>query len=364
MAHGIDLITARRETEAIAYLEAQDREHPNRVEILYALGEARWHGQQLEAGAATLERAFLRDPRWQVALHHVAEFRLARGETTKLTAVAAALRANDAAAGAALDCKIAFANRDSAGAAEIAGTALERVEKIPELYICLAQAQVMEHKLVVATTTAKAAFDLWPIDLREWGGFAQYAETLLYRGKLDDYLALVRGKPSRQRALALMMWRPEAETDETQPAGPGMRMPPLGAATWVLQEGLHGRDTVAVYGSYPEAEVREWGLGMWAEKAGDLGAAITHYKRALEVPSKGDMRMLLSHALARVLQHGGDPAGARAACEEILAPRMYQSYRAIVLPDCLVWSGRGKELLDVWRGFDHPAVVEARRLKE
>jgi hypothetical protein len=230
--------------------------------------------------------------------------------------------------------------------------------------LCLAQAQILERKYDVATITAKAAFDLWPIDMREWGGFAQYAELLLYRGKLDDYLALLRNKPSRQRALAVMYWRPETETNETQPSGPGMRMPPLGAATWILQEALHGRDTLNVYGNYPEPEVREWGLGLWAEKRGDLAAAAEHFKKALEVPAKGDMRMMLSHALARVLQASGDAQGARTSCEEVIAPRLYDAYRAVLLPDCLLWSGRGKELLDAWRGFDHPAVVEAKRLKE
>ena len=63
MVRGIELITERRETEAIAYLENAAREQPSGVETLYALGEAQWHGQHLEEGATTLERAFLLDPR-------------------------------------------------------------------------------------------------------------------------------------------------------------------------------------------------------------------------------------------------------------------------------------------------------------
>jgi tetratricopeptide (TPR) repeat protein len=341
MIHGIDLITQRRETEAIAYLEIKDREHPNATEILYALGEARWHGQQLQAGVDTLERAFMIDPRWQVALHHVTEFRLSRGEAAQLEPIAAKLRVVDPPAGATLDCKIAVGKRDYHGAADIASTALTRLEKIPELYICLAQAYALEGQLELGEQTAKTAFDLWPIDMREWGGFAQYAEFFLYRGKLDDYLNLLRGKPSRQRAIALLLWRPTEETNETQPSGPGMRMPPLGAAVWVLQELTRGRNPVAVYGDYVEPEVAAYGKALRAELQGDLVMAIAEYRKALSVPSKGDMRMLVAHHLARVLHMKGDDAGAKQLCEEeIISPRLYLPYRAVVLPDCLKWTGR------------------------
>ena len=75
--------------------------------------------------------------------------------------------------------------------------------------------------------------------------------------------------------------------------------------------------------------------------------------------------MLAAHHLARALHDSGDHAGAAAACEEVLAPRVYQGYRALLLPDCQLWSedpAQWKRLLATWRGtFEHPAVVEARR---
>jgi tetratricopeptide (TPR) repeat protein len=338
MIEGIDLISHRRETEAIAFLEGADREHPNSVEILYALGEARWHGQQLQSGVDTLQRAYMIDPRWQVALHHVTEFRLSRGEADQLEPVAAKLRVADPPAGATLDCKIAVGKRDYKGAIEIASKALDRMEKIPELYICLAQAYALDGQMEKGEETAKTAFDLWPIDLREWGGFAQYAEFFLYRDKLDDYLALLRDKPSRQRAIAVLLWRPSEPTNETQPAGPGMRMPPLGAAVWILQEMTHGKNPVEVYGNYVEPEVAAYGKALRAELQGDLVMAISEYRKALAVPAKGDMRMLVAHHLARVLHMTGDDAGAKKLCdEEIVAPRLYLPYRAVVLRDCRQW---------------------------
>jgi tRNA A-37 threonylcarbamoyl transferase component Bud32/tetratricopeptide (TPR) repeat protein len=337
MLNGIDLITQRREPEAVAFLEQADREHPNQIEILYALGEAQWHGQKLEAGATTLERAFVMDPRWEMALHHVVEFRLSRGETARLVPIANKLRPIDPANAATLDCQIAVGERRYADAVTGAKKALGSLEQIPELYICLAQAQILAGDLDGGEQTAKKAFDLWPIDMREWGGFAQYAEIFLYRGKLAEYLDLLRGKPSRQRALALMIWNHSTETDETTPVGVGMRMPPLGAATWLLQEKLKGHDASKVYESYPEQEVRAWGEALWAP---DDDAAIAHLRHALEVPQKGDMRMLVAHELAARLHARGDDTGAAVACDEVIHPRVYENYRAVVLPDCKQWSVR------------------------
>src|SRR5204863_3174038 len=99
---------------------------------------------------------------------------------------------------------------------------------------CLSQALTLAGDLDAGERAAKQAFDLWPIDMREWGGFAHRAEYLLYHGKLDDYLALVREKPSRQRTFALALWRPNPPLSEISPVGPGMRMPPFGAAVYVL----------------------------------------------------------------------------------------------------------------------------------
>ena len=363
MVLGIELITKRRETEAIAYLENADREHPAGVETLYALGEAQWHGQQLEQGAATLERAFLLDPRWQMALHHVVEFRLSRGEAERLVPIADKLRSVDPETAAALDCKILIGERKYPQAASSALAAMTALPPSPEIDICLAQAQALAGDLDAGMATAKKAFDLWPIDLREWGGFAQYAEFFLYHGQLAEYVKLVSAKPSRQSTIAQALWRPQPELFETPPTGPGMRMPPLGAAVFVLVGWTQGRDEVAVYGDYPEPEVKAFGVGLWAEKKGDLVKAIASYRRALDVPQKGDMRMLVSHALARTLRMTGDDKGAAAACEEVVSPREYQTYRAVLLPDCLVWTGQPKRLLAAWTGsFELPAVAAARKM--
>jgi len=340
LVKGVDLITQRRDPEAIAYLVAADRETPNSVEILYALGEAQWHGGHLDEGVATLERSFAIDSRWEMALHHVLEYRLSRGEVAQLRPVDERLRASDPAAAAALDCKLGVSERDYPRAVKSAKDALASaaIEKIPELYLCLAQAQILAGENDAAFATAKTAFEMWPLEAKDKGGFAQYAEFLIYRGDLDGFLELTRGRQSSQRAIAILLRRPSLPVNEPQPEWPKSRMSPLGAATWMLQQHVHGIDASAVYSTYPEPEVRAWGFALEAERRGDRATAIAKLREALAVPSKGDVRMLLAHRLAKLLHESGDAHGAADACVDVFRPRFYVNYRAALLPDCVTWT--------------------------
>ncbi|MCW5804248.1 MAG: hypothetical protein KIT31_17885 [Deltaproteobacteria bacterium] len=364
MIRAIELSVQRRESEAAAMLESLPADVARAPELIYMRGEMLWHSQRIVEGAATLEAAFAADPRWQVALHHVIEYRLSRGEPASLVPLAAQLRTVDAAAADAVACRIALAERSYDEAARIARTARER-EPIPELDICLAQALTLAGDLDAARTVAKRALDQWPIDTREWGGFAAYAEQFLYRGQLDEYLAFVRQKPSRQRTLALALWRPTPDLSEPSPSAAPRTPPPLGAALWILL-GWQRREESAMYETYPEPEVRLYGRALWGESREGSDDAVGNYREALGVPAGGDIDMLVSHHLARALLARRDPDGAARACAGVLAPRVYHTYRAILLPDCMLWSndrGNWQRLVDAWQGasFEHPAVAEARR---
>ncbi|MGE5185102.1 MAG: tetratricopeptide repeat protein [Acidobacteriota bacterium] len=70
MIHGLELIAQHREADAIAALEAARKASGDAVEILYALGEAQWAAGQHDLARATLDQAFARDRRWQMALRH------------------------------------------------------------------------------------------------------------------------------------------------------------------------------------------------------------------------------------------------------------------------------------------------------
>ncbi|MBA2540886.1 MAG: hypothetical protein H0V17_14700 [Deltaproteobacteria bacterium] len=50
----------------------------------------------------------------------------------------------------------------------------------------------------------------------------------------------------------------------------------------------------------------------------------------------------------------------------MLQPRVYHAYRAILLPDCALWSGDGavqKAVATAWEGsgLAHPSVAEIRK---
>jgi len=373
MVHGIHMMSDRKDNEAIAFLESAAREHPDSVEIAFALGEARWHGGFLDRGAATLEQAYALDPRWQMALHHVVELRLARREAARLRTTADLLATVDPPRAAALECEMAISDRRYAAAAGHALAALAR-EPIPEVYVCLAEAYILMGRLDRAEATVRNELDLWPIDLREWGGIALEAELLLYRGRYAHYLDELRGRWNRQQDVAKVLWNPEFGTlpadspglDPSVATSPiGMRGPPLGKAMVILAEHLRGHDATAAYATDLGDEIRAYGRGLGAQLRGDLDTAATELRRALAIDQKGDCLMLIAYSLASVLHERGDDTGAAAACREVLEPAQYYPYRAVLVPDCVLWSGdraRWKWLSDAWTGeFEHPAIVEIRR---
>ncbi len=375
MVRGIELMTLRQEDQAVAYLESVTAEFPDSVLIAFALGEARWHGGNLERGVATLEQAYLLDPRWQMALHHIFEYRLSRGEPDKLVAVHAKLREVDPARGAALECEMAIASRKYMEAATNALAVTPFVEPIPELYTCGAHAYALAGRIDLAESAIDKMMTTWAIDLREWGGQSMAHELMLYRGRYNEYRDKLRTHPSRQTDIAGMLWDPDFASSPTveHPALHilatantfGMRGPPIGTAMVLLSEHRRGRDPEPLHAEDPQAEIRAYGKGLGAELRGDRALAIEQLRKALTVPAKGDIRMLVAHALARNLHATGDTTAAKAACREVMAPTQYYGYRAVLVPDCVLWGNDPAEMKwldETWKGaFAHPSVVEVRR---
>jgi hypothetical protein len=168
-----------------------------------------------------------------------------------------------------------------------------------------------------------------------------------------------------QRLLALALWQPSPDLVGPVASSPDQtRGAPLQYATENLIAHQLGEDPTDLYSDAPEPELRAYGKGLAFELQEDPTAAIAEYKKALAVPAKGDVRMLVAYELARLLHGQGDIAGTIAACDEVVNPRMYQGYRAVLLPDCLLWSNNRNQwqwLVDAWTGgFQHPAVIEAK----
>jgi len=365
MIHGLAMLASRHESAAIAFLEDAEHRYPNRVEIEYALGEARWHGQEIERGVETLEHAFALDGRWQIALEHVIQYRLSRGDTAPLAPYVEKLRALDPVRSATLACEIATSDRKYADAEASARAGLSKFPGNNDLYVCLLQAQILAGDLDAAAATAQEANAKAPIDLRELGRRTVTAELLLYQGKLDDYLATLPDTADRQRRITLAYWRPSPALIEGGQSSEGPRGQPLVPASQTLEEHVNGHDPTRIYANAFEAELRSYGNGLAAQMKGDLPTAAAELRRAMTAPAKGDVRMLAAHDLAAVLVAQGDVAGAKAACEEVLWPHQYLPYRAALWPDCVLWSGDEKlwaQLDRQWTGeFAHSSVIEIRR---
>jgi tetratricopeptide (TPR) repeat protein len=373
LVQALNLIDRGRYSEATAFLREVDRDHPGRPEVLYALGESLFHGQEIEASLGPLERAFDADPRWQLALHHVVEVRLGDGQVAELEPLITRLEKTDPEAAVDLRCQVLVALRryDDAAAAAQAGLAIW--PDSAHLFARLTEAHVLAGDLGAAERDAAGAFERWPVDDREFGGFSHKAELLLYRGDVEGYAHFLGSKETWVRILMEAIWLGRGR--ERPPAVDGVvfgARKPGYEAVFRDSDWAAGRNDEILTRNTPEPELQAYGVGLGAELRGDPRGAVEAYERGLTLRSRGDIRMLLGHHLARARRAAGDRTGAAAACDEVLHPRQYQVYRAVLLPDCLVWTAEAtsdpaqakalyRRLVDAWTGsFAHPAVVTAR----
>jgi tetratricopeptide (TPR) repeat protein len=339
VVRAVELVNRAHFGEAAMFLEAAERAEPQRAEVSYMLGEARWHGGEHAEGVATLMRAFAADHRWLLALHHVVEHRLALGDHEPLRALAAELEATDPEAAAEIVARVLMAERRIADATALLERSVAAHPGADNLRILLGEALVLAGDFVAARGALTEVFARSPIDARGSGALSHLAELDLYA---NDLAAFRKVAPSATpiRALAEMLWSGETTAELGRPPFfDGFSMPPLPliAAAWFLQSLRHGRDVTAEIAAYPEVDVRHYALGVAAEQRGDARGAADEYAAGLATDQRGELRMLLAHHLARVRWQSRDAAGAAAACDEVRHPRVYHPYRAVLLPDCLRW---------------------------
>ena len=348
LLHGVKLLHTGREAEAVIAMQAEEARHPGTAEIAYALGEARWHAGDRAGGVAELETALRRDPGWQMALHHAVDFHVARGEVAAVRELAALVASSDPAAEQALAVTALIAERRYAAAATTARDALARFPDDAALWQHRASAEVLLGNLDAAQRSADRALELWPRDERGAGAFARWAELALYRGDEAGFEQAIGGRFSPANLLRLALWHGGTGLPEDRPnrdgEGPrrisgqsGMSAPPLYQCVQLLGADHHGLDASPFWTRSPDAEVRSFGAGLVAQRAGDLGAAEAHFAAGLDA-ALADTRPLLAYYLARVRAARGNASGAAAACDEVLRPRGYVTYRAVLLRDCLAWT--------------------------
>lgn len=355
--------------EALAYLEPFLDEHPDRAALLYVAGEARWHRGDLDDAVDTLLAAYRADPAWLMALHHPVDYMLDDQQWSQLEQLEDEVTFADPIAGAVLRSRRHMGLREYKPAVKAAQDALALDPESTAALIRLTEAHVLAGELTLAEQRAREAFTLWPLDTRGDGTSAHRAELHLYRGELAAFLDGFPNAPSR--ALVEVLWQGRSDAFREAPDADGLRPPPLHVACYLEAATSRGEPTQAVWSDYPDEDVRWFGDALQAETRGRLDAAENKYRKALEVPQSGQLRMLASHHLARVLVADERPEEAGEVCKEVLHPRNYLPYRAVLLPDCAVWSAVGaqplyrtlmyEQITEPWTGeFEHPAVREAR----
>jgi hypothetical protein len=283
---------------------------------------------------AALERAFATDARWQLALFHVSDFFLTAGLPQRLTAHVRSLREVDPIGAQELSARISFAEGDYAGAASSLRRALEGNPDAAQLWLRLVECEVMTGDFSAAARAAREGLARSPVDTRGSGAPSHVAELSLYRG---DWEAFIREAPPVMRTLAQLVRSTERSSAVPRPSyfdGIGMAPLPVLAANYLLWLVEQGGPLPPEMETYPEVEVKLFAQGLWAERHGDSKTAATHYAAALAARGRSDLRMLFAHCLARAARANGELAVAVEACREIVAPRVYQPYRALLLPAC------------------------------
>ena len=348
LVRGIKLLHDGRDAEAVLAMEAADRRHPGTAELAFAVGEARWHAGDREGGVAALTEALRRDPTWQMALHHVIDFRTARGEPAELRELAAVLARVDPGAARALEVTARIAERRYPDAVAEARLGTEQLDADAPLWQARAAAEVLAGDLAAARVSIERALALWPYDESDRGPFLQWAELSLLEGDEARFEEAVGGRWAPSNLLRLALWHDgatlkpdppdrDAEGPRRRPLDSAMSAPPLFECVSMLGAHHHGTDLTEYWSRSPYPEVREFGAGLAAVRVADLVAAEAHFAAAFS-EATAETRPLLAYYLARTRYARGDAAGAARACDEVIRPRWYVSYRAVLLRDCRRWS--------------------------
>jgi len=372
LVEGIVLVNAGRNTEAVAELEPIVAASPGRAEILYALGEALWHGQRYREGADMLARAVAADGRWEMALHHPVDFFLDRKELDRVETLAALVATTNPVKAAELRALVAFGDRRYDEALELITAKLGAHPDEARLWTVLGETYTVSEEVRRGRSAEKKAFELSPVDDRDDGATAHLAEFHLYRGELHEFRR-VSGAAAPTRGLVRALWHRPMGSSPDRPSPKGLLTPTIWVGTYLEVAHWDGRDERGMWELYPEPDVRALGEALDHESKEAWSAAAAAYDRGLAAECSGELRMLLSHHLARVRRKLGDVTGAAEICAEVIWPRRYETYRALLIPDCSLWTGDAatdpatamewyRRTAAPWleTKFVHPSVVEAR----
>jgi serine/threonine protein kinase/Flp pilus assembly protein TadD len=347
LVEGLFLLDTGRMQEAVAFLREQAARHPHDPAVAYAHGEALWHTQRLREGAAELERALHLDPTWAVGMEHILDYHLSIGTPPALRPLAARMAEHDAVVAAAVDAARAAAERQYSQALATIDRALEAAPDAQLLWRRRAELLAMLGDFEAGQAAAHRAFELDPVDDRDDGAFALWTEFFLYQDDLEGFRRALGGRGTRASMLVRAFWLEEADIGAPEPVRTDlpreatwqsrMPTPPLWAAVSLLGAHRRGVDARHYYVDHPMPEIRAYGEALAAERRGDMSGSADDLRRALDAPAVGDVRLLLSYHLARARAALGDAEGAAAACDEVIHPRVYAPYRAVLLSDCLRW---------------------------
>jgi len=348
---GLRLLVALDYPTALDYFQNLSRRAPDSRDVQYGLFEALYHGGH--PGEAMDAYHHLRElaPGFYVGAEHAMMYYLARGDTEGISWTRAHWEV-PAGEGPLWTARAQFAEQRHAeavrtleSATEESGAAPVIARELVEAYAATGQLSLARdaNARIVGDASFRALADYGLAvaageDPSGWQTRAHQAATLIPGLKpWETWLELV--------FLDLAAGTPDLLRKDLAERAIGGRILTVDLGTMIIARALHDTATVEAARTSTFPEVASLADAIAAETRHDLPAATTAWRHVIDRDPDGRFRLFAWSALAEDLHALGDQAGVIAACDEVIAPRVWAWAWAPVVAPCLRWSAEAATAL-------------------
>jgi len=335
----------------VDYFHELARRAPDDRDVLYGLFEALFHGGH--PGEAIETYRHLREvaPGFYVAAEHAMMYYLARGDTDGIAWTRAHWEVPPGE-GPLWAARTQFAQQHHAEAVRTLESASEESGAGPTIGRELVHAYAATGQIVLARdASARLADDPGFRALAEYGlAIATGGDATAWRKLAHQNATQVAGLKWSEAWLELVfldLATGDADVLKLDLAAQPTTSQTLGIelGRLILSRALHDGATVEAARTSTFPEVASLADAISAETHHDLGSATAAWRRVIDRDPDGRFRQFAWGALAEDLHALGDQAGVLAACDEVIAPRVWTWAWAPKVAPCLRWSAEAAAAL-------------------
>ena len=356
---GLRALVLQDYTHGLAVLRPLAEKYPEDREILYVLFESLFHGGHPAEAMSVFHRINALEPRFRLALVHAFTFYIARGDDGGMTWCLNLADPSGDTYNRVWEPRVLIARREYDAAIRLLSRLIdETTGNTGDLQVELSTVYAMNNQLELATavihklaetSTTGLALSLMSlaivkgdeVERKRWYDAAVRASDTVPQG------------PARNINIQFLIVPALLASDKTELAELSRRLDDsiikdfgkslnLNMAQALLAEQLGDKDRLTLLAASPYPEVAETAKAALARAAGDRKGAAEAMRRA--IAATGDARYLIDmqFLLATDLHELGDAAGLRAACDEVIRPRLFSWAWAATAPKCKAWLTDGQ----------------------